>query len=82
MGMGGIQINEIASPRTFEKRAHEAGTRRATQFTQGLSFNLTNALARDGEHLADFFEGALIADQDELPNVTKLVFNPSRQVFS
>src|SRR6516225_11422682 len=30
------------------------------QFAQRLSFNLANALACDGKHLADFFEGALI----------------------
>src|SRR5215469_10423107 len=56
-----IWINETASPRILEKRADVAGARRVAQFAQRLSFNLPNALARYGERLADFFEGALIA---------------------
>ena len=38
-----------------------AGARRVAQFAQRLSFNLAKALARDGEHMADFFEGVRIA---------------------
>src|SRR6185437_12257307 len=52
---------QTASPRTFEERADVAGARRVAQFAQRLSLNLTNAFTRYGEHLADFFEGALIA---------------------
>src|SRR5262249_29118149 len=37
------------------------GARWVAQFAQRLGLNLANALTRDGEHLADFFEGALIA---------------------
>src|SRR5215467_2888974 len=56
-----IWIEETASQRTFEKRTDVAGTRWVAQFAQSLGFNLANALTRDGEHLADFFQGALIA---------------------
>src|SRR6516225_1182767 len=56
-----IWIEETASQRTFEKHADVAGERWVAQFAQRLGFNLANALTRDGEHLADFFEGALIA---------------------
>src|SRR5215469_9193417 len=56
-----IWINETASPRTFEKRADVAGARRVAQFAQRLGLNLTNAFTGYGEHLANFFEGPLIA---------------------
>src|SRR5215471_9805312 len=56
-----IWIEETASQRTFEKRADVAGARWVAQFAQRLGLNLANALTRDGKHLADFFEGALIA---------------------
>src|SRR5215469_1695947 len=56
-----IWINETASPRIFEERADVAGARRVAQFAQRLGLNLTNAFTRYGEHLADFFECALIA---------------------
>src|SRR5215469_202987 len=59
--VGRVWINDPASQRTFEKRADEAGTRRVAQFAQRLGLNLANALARDGERLADFFEGVRIA---------------------
>src|SRR6516164_5741261 len=36
------------------------GTRRVAQFAQRLRFNLADTLARDGKHLPDLFEGALI----------------------
>src|SRR5215469_2718883 len=54
-------IRGVASQRTFDKRADVAGTRRMAQFAQRLGLNLANALARDGEGLADFFEGVLTA---------------------
>src|SRR6266566_5112691 len=56
-----IWIEETASQRTFEKRADVAGARWVAQFAQRLGLNLANALTRDREHLADFFEGARIA---------------------
>src|SRR6516162_3264445 len=54
-------LDTTVSPRRVEKRADLAGMRRVTQFAQRLSFNLADALARDGEHLANFFEGVRIA---------------------
>src|SRR5215472_2818774 len=56
-----IWINETTSERTFQKRADVAGARRVAQFAQRLGLNLTNAFAGYGEHLPDFFEGALIS---------------------
>src|SRR5258706_11206309 len=59
--VGRIWIEETASQRAFEKRADVAGARWVAQFAQRLGLNLANALTRDREHLADFFEGARIA---------------------
>src|SRR5260370_25672102 len=56
-----MRIEETASQRTFEKRADVPGARGVAQFAQRLSLNLANALASDGEHPADFFEGVRIA---------------------
>src|SRR5215475_8142631 len=38
-----------------------AGARRVAQFAQRFGLNLTNTFTRYGKHLANFFEGALIA---------------------
>ena len=54
-------FNGTASPGTFAKRTNKAGTRRVAQFAQRLRFDLANTFARDGEYLADFFEGARTA---------------------
>src|SRR5260370_33670742 len=59
--LGRIWIEETASQRTLEKRADVAGARWVAQFAQRLGLNLANALTREREHLADFFEGARIA---------------------
>src|SRR5579872_3989480 len=45
----------------FEEGAEFARTRRMAQLAQGLGFDLANALASDGEGLADFLECVLAA---------------------
>src|ERR1051325_7988286 len=46
-----------------------AAPRRMPQLAQGLCLDLTNALARDGEALADFFERVLAAVADAEPHL-------------
>ena len=43
----------------FEKRAELVGALGVAQLAQRLGFDLADALARDGELLADFFERVL-----------------------
>src|SRR3954468_8954137 len=57
----------------FQKRAKLAAARGMPQFPERLRFDLTNALARDGEALPDFFERVLAAVADAKSHLDDLL---------
>src|SRR5216684_3864208 len=58
----------------LEKRAKFPAARRVAQLAQRLGFDLTDALARDGEALADLLERVLTAVADAEPHLDDLLF--------
>src|ERR1700686_693013 len=59
---------------TLEKCPELAAARRMPELAQRFGFNLTDALAGDGEALADLFERVLAAVPDTEPHLDHLLF--------
>src|SRR5688500_17845190 len=57
----------------FEKSPQLPATRRMSQLAQRLGFDLTDALARDGEILADLFQRVLAAIADTKAHLDHLL---------
>ena len=57
---GPVNFSEII----FEERAEIPGPGWVPQLAQRLGLDLADALASDGERLADFFEGCLLYTSD------------------
>src|SRR5262250_422299 len=58
---------------SFEERPQLAAARWMAQLAQRLGFDLPDALARDGEALADFLERVLAAVADAEPHLDDLL---------
>src|SRR5260221_2151971 len=63
---------------SFEERAQLTASRRMSELPERLGLDLTDALARHGEALSDFFEGVLAAIADAKPHLDDLLL-PRRQ---
>src|SRR5215471_11061446 len=58
----------------FQERLQPPAARRMAQLAQRLGFDLPDALARDGEALADFLERVLAAVADAEAHLDDLLF--------